>query len=68
LEPDTEDKTIRCVIELANTPFDLASFRQVWDRFGASCVPDDSDKFGFSVLIGQGYPLLVDPLGSESSR
>lgn len=62
---DAEDETIRCVVELANTPFDLASFRQVWERFGARWNSSGGDEFGFNLVVGHGYPLWVDPLGSR---
>jgi hypothetical protein len=53
------------VIELAGTPFDLASFRRVWERFGGSWDPCRSDDFGFTVAVGEGHPLWVDPLGQR---
>ena len=62
---DVDDQTIRCVIELANMPFDLESFRQVWEHFGASWSPSGGDEFGFNLAVGPRYPLWVDPLGSR---
>jgi hypothetical protein len=62
MEPDTDDEAIRCLIDLANAPFDLASFRRVWERF-EPWDPSSWDPYGFNLFISQGYPMWVDPLG-----
>jgi hypothetical protein len=66
MDPEIADAPIECVIELANTPFTLSSFRHVWERFAGSWERSHSDVYGFNVLVGtQGYPLWIDPLGSR---
>jgi hypothetical protein len=58
------DVDVRLLIELANTSFDVESFRRAWERPGAQWDRSDSDRFGFTVPLSKSV-LWLDPLGER---
>ena len=63
--PPIDEKVVRQLHELADTPFAVDAFRDRWRAFGWTYDPHPGDEFGFRVRVDGERDLAVDPLGGE---